>query len=318
MPLVLAALALLLAACGQQPSATPATPTPSPFPTPTVAAIPTATAQPTADPTATPVPYDEALLNSRLTVLVVGQDSDRWREAAGAPGRNTDAIIVVSLSADQSELVMLGLPRDTVDVPLGDGRTYGGKVNAIAHQFGLDGLRRAMEALLGVPIDGYIKVDMDNFVRLVNTVGGVDVEVQTRIYDPKFHLDLRPGPVHLDGSMALYYTRSRQDGDYARAARQQQVLLALVRKYVDPQTPWSLDALLVHLDALETDLRLRRDLLTLVEMGRRAQGARVRQVVLGPPRFALFEGFEAGTSRGWVMIPDVPEIRSFARRLIGD
>jgi LCP family protein required for cell wall assembly len=248
----------------------------------------------------------------------VGEDSDRWREAAGTPGRNTDAIIVVSLSPDQSELVMLGLPRDTVDVPLGDGRTYAGKVNAIAFHFGLDGLRRAMEALLGVPIDAYLKVDMDNFVRLVNTVGGVDVEVQTRIYDPKFHLDLQPGRVHLDGSMALYYSRSRQDGDYARAARQQQVLLALVRKYVDPETPWSLDALLVHLDALETDLHLRRDLLTLVEMGRRARDARVRQVVLGPPRFALFEGFEPGTSRGWVMIPDVPEIRSFARRLLGD
>jgi hypothetical protein len=41
-------------------------------------------------------------------------------------------------------------------------------------------------------------------------------------------------------------------------------------------------------------------------------------VVLGPPRFALFEGFEPGTSRGWVMIPDVPEIRSFASKLIGD
>jgi len=318
--LALLALALLLSACGQQPSAGPPSPTPSAIATstPTTAAAQSATPEPTAEPTPTPVPHDAALLNSRFTVLVVGEDSDRWREAAGTPGRNTDAIIVVSLSADQSELVMLGLPRDTVDVPLGDGRTYAGKVNAIAYHFGLDGLQRAMEALLGVPIDGYIKVDMDNFVRLVNTVGGVDVEVQTRIYDPKFHLDLRPGAVHLDGSMALYYSRSRQDGDYARAARQQQVLLALMRKYVDPETPWSLDALLVHMDALETSLHLRRDLLTLVEMGRRAQGARVSQVVLGPPRFALFEGFEPGTSRGWVMIPDVPEIRSFARRLIGD
>ncbi len=91
-----------------------------------------------------------------------------------------------------------------------------------------------------------------------------------------------------------------------------------MRRYVDPRRQRSLDALLVHMDALENSVHFRRDLLTLVEMGRRAQGARVRQVVLGPPRFALFEGFEPGTSRGWVMIPDVPEIRSFARRLIGD
>jgi anionic cell wall polymer biosynthesis LytR-Cps2A-Psr (LCP) family protein len=149
-------------------------------------------------------------------------------------------------------------------------------------------------------------------------VGGVDVKVTSRIYDPKFHLDLRPGRVHFDGSKALYYTRSRQDGDYARAARQQQVLLALVRKYVDPETEWSFAGLMAHMDSLETDLRLRRRLPTLLELGRRARGAEVTQTVLGPPRFALFQGFEPGTTRGWVMIPNVAEMRAYARRLIGD
>ena len=320
LPAAVALVALLVAACGQQPSTGPSaqalvtmSPSPSPMPTRTPAA---ASAPPSGAPT--PATYDQALLNSRLTVLVIGEDSDRWREAAGSPGRNTDAIIVVSLSPDQSELVMLGLPRDTVDVPLGDGQTYSGKVNAIAYHYGFDGLRRAMEALLGVPIDGYVKIDMDNFVRLVNTVGGVDVRVKSRIYDPKFHLDLRPGPVHLDGSMALYYSRSRQDGDYARAARQQQVLLALVRRYVDPDTEWSFAALMAHMDALQTDLGLRRNLVTLLEMGRRARGADVTQAVLGPPRFALFQGIEPGTSRGWVMIPNVAEMRAYARSLIGE
>ena len=309
---VLLALALLLVACGQQPTSTP---TERPTPTPTERPTPTPTPSP--EPTPTPTPYNEALLNSRLTVLVVGEDNDRFREAAGTPGRNTDAIIVVSLSPDQSQLVMLGLPRDTVDVPLADGRLYRGKVNSLAFNFGLEGLRGAMQALLGVPIDGYIKIDMDNFVRLVNSVGGIDVQVQSRIYDPKFHLNLFPGPVHLDGSMALYYSRSRQDGDYARAARQQQVLLALIRKYVDPATDWSPQSLLVHMDSLRTDLELRGNLPTLIEMGRRARDAEVIQTVLGPTRFAYFEGFEPGTGRGWVMIPNVAEMRAYARATAG-
>jgi LCP family protein required for cell wall assembly len=317
----LLALIVVLAGCGQEPTPSPtasptAPPTASPTPTPTPEPTPSPT--PTPVPTPTPTPYDEELLNSRLTVLVVGEDSDRWREAAGTPGRNTDAIIVASLSADQSQLVMLGLPRDTVDVPLADGRIYTGKVNSIAFNYGLEGLQGAMQALLGVPIDGYIKIDMDNFVRLVNSVGGVDVQVQSRVYDPKFHLDLFPGPAHLDGSLALYYTRSRQDGDYARAARQQQVLLALIRKYVDPETEWSPESLFVHMDSLQTNLDLRGDLITLLEMGRRARDAEVIQTVLGPTRFAFFEGFEPGTARGWVMIPNVAEIRAYARSLIGD
>lgn len=323
-PLVaLLALSVALAACGQQPTPSPTSPltasaTSSPAPTPTLTPEPTPTPTPTPEPTPTPIPYNQELLNSRLTVLVVGEDSDRWREAAGTPGRNTDAIIVASLSADQSQLVMLGLPRDTVDVPLADGRIYTGKVNSIAFHHGLEGLQGAMQALLGVPIDGYVKIDMDNFVRVVNTVGGIDVQVQSRIYDPKFHLDLYPGPAHLTGPLALYYTRSRQDGDYARAARQQQVLLALIRKYVDPETDWSPQSLFFHMDSLQTNLDLRRDLPTLLEMGRRAQGAEVIQTVLGPTRFAYFEGFEPGTARGWVMIPNVAEMRAYARSLIGE
>jgi anionic cell wall polymer biosynthesis LytR-Cps2A-Psr (LCP) family protein len=174
-----------------------------------------------------------------------------------------------------------------------------------------------METMLGVPIDAHIKIDMDNFVRMVNAVGGVDVVVQTPVYDAKMHLALDPGPAHLDGSQALYFSRSRRDGDYARALRQQQVLLAMVQKYVDPATDWSLSGLLVHLDSLRTDIDF-ADLPTLLEMGRRAADAEVTRSILGYPRFGLFEGFEPGTARGWVMIPNVPEIRAYARAMLAE
>jgi LCP family protein required for cell wall assembly len=313
---------LLLAACGQSPSPTllpsaSPSPTPSASPSPTPSPVPTPSPTPSPSPTPTPIPLNSELLGSRFTVLVIGEDSDRSREAAGLTATNTDSIMVVSLSADQSQIVMLSLPRDAVDIPLADGRIYRGKVNGIAYNLGLPALRDAMSTLLGVPIDAYLKVDMDNFVRLVNTVGGVDVVVQSPVYNAKLHLALEPGPAHLNGSQALYFTRSRLDGDYARALRQQQVLLALVRRYVDPTTDWDLRSLLFHLDSLRTDLDL-SDLRTLIVMARRAADAEVVRAVLGAPRFALFEGFEPGTTRGWVMIPNVPEMRAYARSLIGD
>jgi LCP family protein required for cell wall assembly len=256
------------------------------------------------------------MLTSRFTVLISGEDSDRAREAAGVTQTNTDALMVVSLSADQSRVAALSLPRDTVDIPMPDGSLYRGKVNSIERELGIDALVAAMSSLLGIEIDAYVQVDMDDFVQIVDAVGGVDVEVQSPLSDPRLGLALPAGPAHLDGAQALSYTRTRVDMDYARAARQQQVLLALVAKYVDPSTTWSLPALLANLTALQTDLDLDQ-LPTLLELGRRSVDAEVVGTVLGPPRFALFQGIE-GPVRGWVMIPNVPEIRAYARELMGD
>jgi LCP family protein required for cell wall assembly len=312
---VVVATATLLASCSSAAPSSTAAPA-SVQPTPSASPTPSPTAQPTRQPTPTATPLDQELLSSRFTVLLSGLDSDRWREAAGITETNTDALMVVSLSPDQSQLVLLSLPRDTVDIPMPDGSIYRGKVNAIERDLGIDALRDAVASLLGIRIDGYVQVDMDNFVRLVNTVGGIDVVVQTPVVDPGLGLNLQPGPAHLDGSQALYYSRTRVDLDYARAARQQQVLLAMVERYVDPSTQWSLPSLLVHLDSLKTDLDL-ASLPTLLELGRRAQDAGVTGTVLGPPRFALFQGIE-GPERGWVMIPNVAEMRAYARSLIPD
>lgn len=296
------------------PSGTPVvTPTPTPTPKPTPKPTPTPT--PTPVPTPTPIPLNQAMLNERFTVLIAGQDSDRWREARGMSAWNTDALMVVSVSADRSQITMLSLPRDIVDVPMADGRVYGRKINSMMSAFGLPTLKSAVATLLGIEIDHYVKIDMDDFPRLVNVVGGVDVVVQTHVWDRKLPINLRPGPAHLTGAMATYYSRTRTDSDYARAARQQQVVLALARKFADPAVEWSLAEVLPLITALETDFDL-ADMPTLLEIGRRSANAKVTQTVLSPPRFALFSGIEPGTGRGWVMIPNVAEMRAYARALI--
>jgi LCP family protein required for cell wall assembly len=297
-------LVALLAACS---SATP-TPSASSAPTPT----PTATPTPSPIPSPTPIPLDEAMLARRFTVLVAGADTSRYRRATGLTDWNTDALMVISVSADKSRITVMSLPRDTVDIPMPDGSIDHHKVNGIAQRLGMDALRGAMSSLLGVPIDRYIRVDMDDFTRMVDAVGGIDVEVKTRILDPHVHLNLFPGPTHLTGVQALSFSRSRySDSDYARAARQQQVILALVRKWLAPSMG-SLVAGLGAMSSLQTDIGL-AELPTLLEIGRRSASASVTAIVLKPPRFSIFVGIEPNSIRGWVMIPDVPAIRAYAR-----
>jgi LCP family protein required for cell wall assembly len=305
---------VVFVACGNQ-----ATPTPAAVVSPSPSALPTASTTPSPSPTPepTPEPYKEELLGNRFTVLVVGEDVSAARRARGYIGDNTDAMMVVSVSADQKDVVMLSLPRDVVDVPLGDGRTWTGKVNAIANSHGVDGLRNAMSALLDIEIPYYVKVNMDDFVALVDAVGGIKVNVQTVVREDRWGLYLEPGPAHLDGQRALYFSRARYfDSDYARAARQQQVVRALARKYTNRNTDIDFGQLLPTLVGLDTNLDL-GDLRTLMVLAKRAARADYVAEVLMPPQFALDWG-DQGDGRGWVIIPNVDAMRARVHALLED
>ncbi|HET7520799.1 MAG TPA: LCP family protein [Candidatus Limnocylindria bacterium] len=311
---VLLALTLVLAACGVQ--ATPS-PSVSALPSPTATGVPTPTASPSPTPLPTPNPLNEELLGSRFTILVVGEDVSAARRARGYIGDNTDAIMVVSVSPRQKKVVMLSLPRDNVDIPLGNGQIWSGKVNAIANTYGVDGLRQAMAALLDIEIPYYVKVNMDDFVSLVDAVGGIRVNVKTVVQEPRWGLYLTPGKAHLDGRTALYFSRARYyDSDYARAARQQQVIRALVHKYTNRNTNIDFAQVLLTLAGLDTNLDL-AELATLTVLARRAVNADYVAEVLTPPTYALNWG-DQHDGRGWVIIPNVDAMRARAHQLMRD
>lgn len=301
LPVVLAALLVAtLAACGSSPSPSP-TAQPTATPTPTVTAVPSPT-------------LAAELLDRRWTVLYVGSDVDAAREERDEPV-NTDALMLVSLSADQSRLTLVSLPRDTVDVPLADGSVWSRKTNSLYREEGMDALVGAMASLFGVPIDGHVMLDMDDFTRLVDAVGTVEVSPDAPLRDPKVDLDLEAGPQEIDAVTANGYVRTRVDQDYGRMGRQQEVLLALVARLVDPETDIDRRALIDGLDSLETDLPL-DELPTLVELARRAADADVERLVIGPP-LITFEG-DRGDGRGYVLEPDVEAIRAEVQGLVGE
>jgi len=254
------------------------------------------------------------LLDRRWPVLYVGTDLNAAREADGA-APNADALMVASLSADQSELTLISLPRDTVDVPLADGGTWPEKINSLYVQRGIDELVGAMSTLYGVPIDAYIVLDMDDFQSTVDAVGTIDVSPPEPIVDPIVNLDLPAGDQELDGEQTLGYVRTRVDEDYGRMGRQQEVSVSLVRKLVDPETDIDVRAVMDSLDSLETDLPL-DDLPTLLELGRRAGDAQVENLIIQPP-LITFEG-DRGDGRGYILEIDVEAVRAEVQGLIGD
>ncbi|MBW3613664.1 MAG: LCP family protein [Chloroflexi bacterium] len=280
-----------------------------------------ADATPTSEPTPAPTPspnstdsLDAELLDRRWTVLFVGTDLNAAREERNEPA-STDALMLVSLSADASELTLVSLPRDTVDVPLSGGGTWERKINALYLEEGIDTLVGAMETLFDVPIDGHVVLDMDDFTRLVDAVGGVEVSPDEPIEDPIVNLDLDAGPQEIDAVTANGYVRTRVDQDYGRMGRQQEVLLAIVERLVDPETEVDVRSLAESLDSLETDLPL-DELPTLLELARRATEAEVRHLLIEPP-LITFEG-DRGDGRGYILEPDVEAIRDEVRELIPD
>jgi polyisoprenyl-teichoic acid--peptidoglycan teichoic acid transferase len=292
-----AAIGLLLGSCSsEEPAASPSPtvePTPAPTPSPTLSA---------------------ELMDRRWTILYVGTDRNAHREEAGEP-INTDALMLVSLSADQSELTLVSLPRDTVDVPLADGTTYPRKINALYADQGIDALVGAMETLYGTEIDGHVLLDMDDFASLVDAVDGVEVSPEVPLEDPVVGLDLETGTQTLDAAQTLGYVRTRVDMDYGRMGRQQEVVVDLVHRLTDPETAVDLAALLDGLDSLDTDLPL-DELPTLMELALRAGDAEVSELVIQPP-LITFEG-DRGDGRGYILEPDVEAIRAEVQELIGE
>jgi len=174
----------------------------------------------------------------RVNVLVMGIDQ---REQEQGPWR-TDTMLVLTIDPVTLTGGMLSIPRDLwVPIPgyeegrintahyLGDVYDYPGGGPALA--------AKTVQYNLGVPIHHYARFNFAAFEQLVDLIGGIDVYVEEEVSDPLYPdagygydpLYMSAGWQHLNGEMALKYARTRHSagGDFDRAKRQQQVLLAV-------------------------------------------------------------------------------------------
>lgn len=176
-----------------------------------------------------------------VTVLLLGCDKD-YDERRPVPLKDSrgrsDAILIARVDFDNQTISALSIPRDTaVEIP---GRNGVHKINA-AHAYGGPELtRETIRSVFGIDADYYATLDFDGFQKVVDALGGIEVNVQKAMkYDDNWgnlHIDLKPGLQTLTGYQAMGYVRMRHnDSDMARAERQQQFLEALRGKVKDPR-----------------------------------------------------------------------------------
>lgn len=123
---------------------------------------------------------------------------------------NADAIMVVTYDVPNQKLGMLSIPRDTLV------NKKNPKINSSMHG-GIENLQEVVSDLLGIPLDFYVKIDLNGFVELVDAVGGVDFDVPVEMYynDPTQDLNIfyQPGMQHLTGQQAMEVCRFRHNAD---------------------------------------------------------------------------------------------------------
>ena len=280
-------------------------------------------------PTSNRNPQDAApALKDRVTVLLMGVDNRPGQTVA-----RTDTIMLLTVDPETGSAGMLSLPRDMlVPVPalndsvkintvhvIGEIRNYPGGGPAM--------LRDTVSDLISYPIDYTVRVNFDGFRQIIDLIGGIDIEVARDIRDDKFPNDnygydplyIPAGLQHMDGALALKYARVRHiDTDYQRAARQQQVIMAVKDKITQPG---QLAALLPRLPGLA--LALANSVQTDMPMEKAIMLARaVGQMDLTHPTRAVVDNTMGETTldpaKGYILTPDMDKVKAVAASVFGE
>jgi len=203
----------------------------------------------------------------RVRFLLLG--ADKRHDDKG----RSDTILLVTVNARTKRVALLGIPRDLrVPIP-GHGTT---KINHSYAMGGADLTRRTVEELIGQPIDHTALIFFQGFVKAVDTLGGVYVDVpdveghgRGMNYDEwvtvnrthidnngHLHMHLKPGYQKLDGAGALGFVRYRKgDSDFKRSDRQQQFIRAVVQQHLHASNlPRVLEAGGQVMKYMETDI----------------------------------------------------------------
>ena len=186
-------------------------------------------------------------------ILLLGSDERIDNPSMGA---RSDTNILARIDAPAKQITLVSIPRDTAIKLDGYGTV---KFNSAMTYQGIPGAITAASKLCGVDIAHYAEVDFDGLSSVVDSIGGVDVEVDSRIDDPKAgDIVIEPGMQHLDGAAALVFARTRHyaDGDYTRVRHQRELISAIVQKMRGMPITDLLAALQASASAVHTDMKL--------------------------------------------------------------
>ena len=190
----------------------------------------------------------------KATVMIMGVD-----ERADDVGRS-DTLMIATLDPEKNQAAILSVPRDTRVKISGHGFD---KINAAYAYGGRQLTQKTIENLLNTHIDHYIKINIHGFTKIIDALGGIDIDVEKRMYyedpwddDGGLYIDLQPGMQHMDGKTAITYVRYRdEEGDIGRIKRQQNFMKAVMDKLVSPTIIPKLPSIVSAVsDSVETDM----------------------------------------------------------------
>ncbi len=206
---------------------------------------------------------------NKMTMLLVGQDYNHDKSGRQfTKNSRADTIMLMSVDLDTKKISAVSVPRDTkVHAP--DGKT--GKINGTYSRGGIEMLKQTLEETLGVTIDHYVIVKSHAVQKIVDAIGGIEVEtIDAMNYDDDWgglHIHLPAGKQRLNGQQAVGFVRfrevnrykkdargrmirlkdvqsSKEEGDLRRVARQQQFVRALLHEADSPGNLWKADSII--------------------------------------------------------------------------
>lgn len=185
----------------------------------------------------------------RTNILVLGVDA-----RPGEKNSRSDTMLLVSVDPKLDKVAVISIPRDTRIEVKG---SYLEKICAANYIGGPEYAVDRVENLMQTKIDHYIEMDFNGFKQIVDTLGGVTIDVPHRMYKPLEGINLRPGRQKLDGKGALAFVRFRDyvNGDIDRTHQQQVFIKALANEVLQPKTITKLPSLARQLKQyVETDI----------------------------------------------------------------
>ena len=236
------------------------------------------------------IPEDSATADTDVyTLLLIGSDSYEEDKRGRA-----DTTILVQINADRKTIKMVSFLRDMyVNIP---GRSAN-RLNA-AYIWGGDRLlRKTLRSVFGVEADAYMEVNFARLIRLIDAIGGIDVDVseaeQKQVNSILRFYNTYTGDreedqllwewgekTHLTGKQALCYARIRKiDNDFARTERQRKVIEAGFHKVMQLTFAEITKVVTENLDAVATDLSA-GDVLRLIPMAIRCQNAEISTMTI--------------------------------------
>lgn len=199
-----------------------------------------------------------------LNILLIGQD----RRESDAVAR-ADSILLCSFHRSDGSLTLTSFLRDLYLPIPGHGSD---RINAAYAYGGSSLLKKTLTSNFDIPIDGCLEVDFSQFAQIIDTLGGVELQLrqdEAEVINRETGSSLAEGTHLLNGEQTLAYSRIRKldsDGDFSRTERQRKVVSALVSAYRDADLPTLMKLLKQLLPMISTDMTESRLLLLALEV----------------------------------------------------